>query len=79
LLFAGVWCILGSMETKVVKVDAVKPDAAKIKETAELVERGGLVGFPPAKSKKIQSQNLIKSNKESKISHIRCISGKKTM
>ena len=46
MLFAGVWCILGSMETKVVKVDAVKPDAAKIKETAELVERGGLVGFP---------------------------------
>ncbi len=34
------------METKVIKLDASKPDVAKIKEAAAVVEAGGLVAFP---------------------------------
>jgi len=34
------------METKVVKLDANRPDLAKIKEAAAVVDAGGLVAFP---------------------------------
>ena len=34
------------MQTEVVKLDATKPDVAKIKEAAALVDAGGLVAFP---------------------------------
>jgi tRNA threonylcarbamoyl adenosine modification protein (Sua5/YciO/YrdC/YwlC family) len=34
------------METKVIKLDPNKPDIAKIKEAAALVDNGGLVAFP---------------------------------
>ena len=34
------------MQTKVVKLDPVKIDAAKIEEAAQVVDAGGLVAFP---------------------------------
>ena len=34
------------MQTKIVKLDAAKPDTAKIKEAAALVDAGGLAAFP---------------------------------
>ena len=34
------------MQTKVVKLDAAKPDVAKIEEAAAVVDAGGLVAFP---------------------------------
>jgi L-threonylcarbamoyladenylate synthase len=37
---------MGSMETKVLKVDAAKIDSAKINEAAALIDSGGLVAFP---------------------------------
>jgi L-threonylcarbamoyladenylate synthase len=35
------------MNTLMLKVDPDKPDAAKIWVAAEIIQRGGLVAFPP--------------------------------
>ncbi len=47
LLSCLFYCMFaGKMKTKVVKLDERKPDIAKIKEAAAVIDAGGLVAFP---------------------------------
>jgi L-threonylcarbamoyladenylate synthase len=46
LLFQVVSCIFFPVQTKIVKVDAINPDATEIKKAAAIVDAGGLVAFP---------------------------------
>jgi len=57
----------GQMKTKVVKLDEQKPDIAKIKEAAAVIDAGGLVAFPTETvygiACRINSDSLAKLNK----------------
>ncbi|MHC4456394.1 MAG: L-threonylcarbamoyladenylate synthase [Planctomycetota bacterium] len=54
------------MQTKIIKLDATKPDKAKIKEAAALIDAGGLVAFPTETvygiACRVQTQSLTKLN-----------------
>jgi tRNA threonylcarbamoyl adenosine modification protein (Sua5/YciO/YrdC/YwlC family) len=54
------------MQTKVVKLDAKKADAAKIKEAAQIIDAGGLVAFPTETvygiACRVKNDSLIKLN-----------------
>jgi protein-tyrosine phosphatase len=54
------------METKIVKLDPVKIDAAEIKEAVQVVDAGGLVAFPTETvygiACRVESKSLVKLN-----------------
>jgi len=62
----GIFCIVWPMETKVIKIEGPEMNSAQIKEAAEIIDAGGLVGFPTETvygiACRVKSDSLAKLN-----------------